>query len=50
MRVDYKVRNGKLLRLEFELDKDIIKKIKINGDFFIYPETAITEIENILVG
>ncbi len=48
--IDYKVPNGKLLRIETELDDDIISSIKITGDFFIHPETAIVDIEKFLTG
>ncbi len=48
--IDYKVPNGKMVRLEVEIDNDIIKSIKIAGDFFVHPETAITQIENLLTG
>ncbi len=44
--IDYKVPNGKLIRLEIDLDGNIIKSIKITGDFFIHPESKIEEIEN----
>ncbi len=48
--IDYKVPNGKLLRIQANLDEDIISSIKISGDFFIHPETAIIEIEKLLAG
>ncbi len=48
--IDYKVPNGKLLRLEVDMKKDSIKSIKISGDFFVHPETAITQIEKMLEG
>ena len=35
----------KLLRIRAKVEKDIIKEIKISGDFFIYPEEGIGEIE-----
>ncbi len=47
--IDYKVENGKLLRLQVNIKDNIIKDIKIYGDFFIYPETAIFKIENFLI-
>lgn len=48
--IDYKVPNGKLLRLELAMDEDIISSIKISGDFFVHPEKAIMEIEGLLTG
>jgi lipoate-protein ligase A len=47
---DYKVTGGKLLRIRFESDGKNIKKILICGDFFIYPEDTIDEIESALIG
>lgn len=47
-KINYKVPGGKMLRLKVELDGYIIKSIQINGDFFIHPEPAITDIENFL--
>ncbi|MFP4423950.1 MAG: lipoate protein ligase C-terminal domain-containing protein [Candidatus Woesearchaeota archaeon] len=48
--IDHKVPGGKLLRLEVELDKEIIGSIKLSGDFFVHPETAIAKIEGLLEG
>jgi len=48
--IDYKVKGGKLLRIRVRLDKGTIKGIKITGDFFIYPEEGIFEIEKALKG
>lgn len=47
--IDYKVEDGKLLRIQVDIRDNIIKDIKIYGDFFIYPETAIFEIERLLI-
>ena len=43
--IDYKVPGGKLLRLKARTENGRIEEIKINGDFFVYPETAIEDIE-----
>lgn len=48
--IDYKVPDGKLLRIHADLESDIINSIQISGDFFIHPETEIIEIEKLLVG
>ncbi|MEM2121145.1 MAG: lipoate protein ligase C-terminal domain-containing protein [Candidatus Woesearchaeota archaeon] len=51
--IDYKVPNGKLLRIQAVFDdseREIIKDVKITGDFFIHPEQAIFEIENLIRG
>ena len=44
----YKIPNGKLLKifLEYDENKNLIKKINITGDFFAYPEEAIETLEN----
>jgi lipoate-protein ligase A len=49
-RIDYKVPGGKLLRIEADIISGIINDIKISGDFFIYPEEALCEIEKALQG
>ncbi len=49
-KIIYKAPNGKLLRIQIDIDGDIIKNIKIAGDFFIHPEKAILDIERFLVG
>ncbi|MGM5484669.1 MAG: hypothetical protein ACQEP1_02235 [Nanobdellota archaeon] len=46
--VVHKVPDGKLLRVEADLDTDEIKSIVITGDFFIHPEAALHKIENSL--
>ncbi len=46
MQIDYKAQ--KLLRLDVEIIDNIIKTIKITGDFFIHPEDKIEDIENLL--
>ena len=48
--IDYKVERGKLLRVDYKLEGDKIKEIKITGDFFIYPEEGIVLIEDCLKG
>lgn len=44
-----KIDNGKFLQVEISFD-DVIKEIKIKGDFFMHPEEAVWELENILSG
>lgn len=43
----YKVPQGKLLKITLEYDeqKKMITEIRINGDFFAYPEEAIEHME-----
>ncbi len=49
-KIIYKAPNGKLLRLQFDAEDDVIRNIKIAGDFYIHPEKAILDIEQFLVG
>jgi len=48
--IDFKPEGGKLVRMDYEINNGILKTIAITGDFFIYPEAAIKEIESILKG
>jgi len=43
----YKVPQGKLLKISVEYNKknNVIKNIRITGDFFAYPEEAIEQME-----
>jgi lipoate-protein ligase A len=45
-----KVVGGKLLRAEVEHEEGIIKRVKLSGDFFLYPEEALEAIELDLQG
>ena len=47
---DYKPKNGKLLRITLHYDNGRIQQVKIFGDYFLYPEEAIFEIEKALTG
>jgi len=44
-----KVLGGKLLEITLEYN-GVIKKATITGDFFMYPESALQDIEKSLVG
>jgi hypothetical protein len=41
----HKVPNGKLLKVTVEFSDNILKKVQIKGDFFIYPEESLDELE-----
>jgi len=43
----YKIPGGKLLRISLDYDKktNTIQRIKINGDFFAYPEESVETLE-----
>jgi len=47
----YKIPDGKLVKISLDYDKEkkIIKKIKIMGDFFAYPNEAIEFLEKHLI-
>ena len=47
---ELKVKGGKLIKCTLELDEGKIKRIKITGDFFMYPEDAIEKLEKSLQG
>jgi lipoate---protein ligase len=44
-RAQRKVPGGKLVRLDADYDGHVLSHIHISGDFFIYPEEALTTIE-----
>ena len=44
-----KVKGGKLVRVEATFDTHL-SEVTITGDFFLYPEEALEEIENTLKG
>ncbi|MFW5884997.1 MAG: lipoate protein ligase C-terminal domain-containing protein [Patescibacteria group bacterium] len=48
--IAYKAPEGKLLRIEAQVDDFTIQTIKITGDFFIHPEDDLIKIEKILPG
>ncbi|MHA1154485.1 MAG: lipoate protein ligase C-terminal domain-containing protein [Candidatus Heimdallarchaeota archaeon] len=39
-----------VIEVELIVEKNIITEIKITGDFFIYPEEAIEDIEQTIIG
>lgn len=48
-RGEFKAPKG-LIKVELELTGDTISRIKITGDFFMYPEDALEQLERSLVG
>ena len=50
LRGELKVTGGKLLKCQLTLKKDIIDTLTITGDFFLYPEEKITDLETCLLG
>lgn len=49
-KAEYKVEGGKLIKVQLVKKGDKIEKIKITGDFFLYPEELIEEVEEALTG
>lgn len=46
---EFKAPKG-VIKVELELSGDKISRISLSGDFFMYPEDAIEELERVLVG
>ena len=44
-----KVKEGKVVKVEIEYD-EVIKNIRITGDFFLHPEDVLEKIEKCLIG
>ncbi|MDP3105830.1 MAG: lipoate protein ligase C-terminal domain-containing protein [Candidatus Methanoperedens sp.] len=44
-----KVKEGKVVKVEVDCD-ELIRKVKITGDFFLHPEDILEEIEKSMVG
>jgi lipoate-protein ligase A len=49
-RAEYKVKGGKLIKVQLAVEDGRISRIKITGDFFLHPEDVIEEIEEALKG
>jgi len=47
---ELKVRGGKLIKCRMRVRGSVIEEIKFSGDFFMYPEEKIEELEEILKG
>lgn len=37
---EYKTPGGKLVVVDFETDGDVLSRVQVSGDFFVYPEDA----------
>lgn len=46
---EFKAPKG-VIKVSLDLEEDKISKIQISGDFFMYPEEAIEDLEQFLVG
>ena len=45
-----KIKGGKTVKIDVEIDDGKIHNIVISGDFFVYPQEALEELENKLKG
>ena len=45
-----KIKNGKFIKINYEINNNIISKIKYTGDFFLYPEESLIDLERLLTG
>lgn len=50
LRAEHKAEGGKLIKVQISVENKRISSIKITGDFFMYPEEAIEDLEKVLVG
>jgi lipoate-protein ligase A len=50
MHGEYKTPGGKMVVADFEVREGRLADVQISGDFFLYPETALKEINNALNG
>ena len=50
MHGEYKTPGGKLVVVDFELRDNELRNVRVSGDFFLYPEEALSEITGALEG
>lgn len=48
--IERKIKNGKLVQVSVEFSGSRISKLSITGDFFMHPEDAILDFENLFIG
>ncbi len=48
--IDYKIPEGKMLKIKVKFEGQVIESLHILGDFFLHPESTIEEIENGITG
>jgi lipoate-protein ligase A len=44
MHGEYKTPGGKLVRVDFDVQDGALRDVVVSGDFFLYPEEALTDI------
>src|SRR5579884_508474 len=50
MHGEYKTPNGKLIAVDFAIAGGKLRDVMVTGDFFLYPEEALTDITGALEG
>lgn len=50
MHGEFKVPRGKLVVVDLDIDNDLVCNTRLTGDFFLYPEDALTSIIEALDG
>ncbi|MCD6461422.1 MAG: hypothetical protein J7L61_01610 [Thermoplasmata archaeon] len=45
-----KVEGGKLLKISFAVEDNMLARVRLHGDFFIHPEEAVEDMEGALDG
>lgn len=50
MHGEYKTPGGKLVVVDFEKRDDKLSGVELSGDFFLYPEEALTDLTSALEG
>ena len=50
MHGDYKTPGGKLVRVDFSIDDGTVRNPIVSGDFFLYPDDALSDITHALDG
>ena len=50
MHGEYKTPGGKLIAVDFEVEDDRLRDVVVSGDFFLYPEEALTDVIGALEG
>lgn len=50
MRGEYKVPGGKLVAVDVEVEDDLLSSVVVSGDFFLEPDDALEDINNVLTG
>ncbi len=49
-KAEYKVKGGKLIKVQLTTIGNAIEEVKFTGDFFLHPEELIEEMEKMLEG